>query len=420
MRKIAILGSGHEAAVTAAFLGHRLADAFEIVWHRETAAPSNGIVAMGPGIKEMLSSLEMSESDLIAKGGGFLLGSAIALPDRPPFFSGFAAYPSQLDGVPFYHALVKVRGRGAPPAPQHYNMAAVMAGAGRFAHPSGDETDLQGLYSYGLCARSDVVIDAFSEVASARGVQIVEGAHAESDFVIDTRPANDIDGWIAYCDAKIATEQSTSDGPPAPYVFTRVHDASIETIGFDRNGKHHTIVRPAAEGETFGRLDALWTGNRICLGSAASRLPAMFTMRFDLLVQQLKLFARLAPATDEANAERSEYNRQMAKQIDRAFDCTALLLPDAFAPHISPELDRKRDVFRYRGTVPLEDGEFLSEIQWVALLDFLYGAPEITDIRARRLPDQAVVNTLRQQRSEMERLASSAPTLQSVLDDYRK
>lgn len=420
MRTIAILGSGHEAAVTAAFLAHRLADAFEIVWHREAADPSEEMVAMGPGIREILASLDMSEDELIAKGGSFLLGSAIGLADRPPFFSGFAAYPLHLDGVPFYHALVKVRGRGAPPAPQHYNMAAVMAGAGRFAHPSGEETDLEGLYSYGLSAQSDLLIDAFSRAATAHGARIVVDAYAESDFVIDTRPSSSADDWIAYCDTKVAIERSTSDGPPAPYVFTRVHDASLETIDFDRNGKHHTIVRPAADGETFGRRSEPWTGNRISIGSAASLLPSMFTLRFDLMMQQLKLFARLAPATEKAKTERVEFNRQMTKQLDRAFDCTALVLPEAFAPHISEELERKRDVFTYRGSVPLEDGEFLSEIQWIALLDFLLGAPEVIDIRAMRLPDQAVVNTLRQQRSEMERLASSAPTLESVLDEYRK
>jgi tryptophan halogenase len=140
-----------------------------------------------------------------------------------------------------------------------------------------------------------------------------------------------------------------------------------------------------------------WNGNCIAVGASAAVVEPLHAVPASLLQNGIERLLGLLPASMDMEAEAKEYNRAAAEEIDRAHDLALLpyslngrLGEEAWdatrRPSPRGELERKIDLYRSRGRLPLLDGDLLDEAEWAVLFDGHGLVPSRTDALAEAIP----------------------------------
>jgi tryptophan halogenase len=180
------------------------------------------------------------------------------------------------------------------------------------------------------------------------------------------------------------------------------------------------INRPRDEAAQAGKRMP-WNGNCVAVGAATATIEPLHSMPFSLLQNGVERLLRLLPASMEMESEANEYNRATTEEIDRARDLA--LLPYRLngrteepiwdqASQTSPlgELERKIDLYRSRGRVPLLDGDQLHEGEWAALFDGHGVTPARTDALAAAVPLDRLTGQLARMRQVMIQAIAPLPS----------
>ncbi|CAA9506524.1 MAG: hypothetical protein AVDCRST_MAG09-1084 [uncultured Sphingomonas sp.] len=181
------------------------------------------------------------------------------------------------------------------------------------------------------------------------------------------------------------------------------------------------LVSPPRDEAVKAGKRAPWNGNCVAIGAAAAVVEPLHSMPFSLLQNGVERLLRLLPASMEMQAEANEYNRATVEEIDRARDLA--LLPyrlngrageqswdGARQPSRNEKLERKIDLYRSRGRVPLLDGDLLDEAEWAALFDGHGITAARTDALAEAIPLERLTSQLARMRQVMIQAISHLPS----------
>lgn len=180
------------------------------------------------------------------------------------------------------------------------------------------------------------------------------------------------------------------------------------------------ISSPRHEAVTAGKRRP-WNANCVAVGAATATIEPLHSMPFSLLQNGIERLLGLLPASMEMEAEAKEYNRAAVEEIDRAQDLALLpyrlngrngepIWDQARYPSGPSELERKIDLYRSRGRMPLLDGDLLDEGEWAALFDGHGETPQRTDALAETIPLQRLTGQLARMRQVMIQAIAPLPS----------
>ncbi len=315
------------------------------------------------------------------------------------------------------------------------SLAEVLADAGRFAVPAGDEPGPLAEIDYALRWHPAAYRDLLIHVARQIGISHVTGEIAgiqpdgaggiaalsidgaepiEADLFLDCSgpkarllsalPAYRIHDWSAVLpvrevalakpgQAMLAVEDRNTLLPQGWRAEFAGRDGLQVALGLSPEatqdaalfalGAEPMIALPVAA----GRAAAPWLGNVIALGDAAARFEPLGFLNLDLAHRQLDLLLEMLPGTAIEPLERSEYNRRSGLMMDAVRDTLGAHYAAPAARAVfgslpqSAELSLALDQFERRGRMPFREeapllsGEFQSLL---AALGFRQGtSPQV-------------------------------------------
>lgn len=380
--RIAIVGDGIDAAVTAATLArflpkHRFA-LTAVPGPVDQQEPFGAVEATLPSVRHFHGQLGLEEADLIAKrGASFTLGNAYSgfSRGRPAYFVPHGDIGAALNGVAFHHLAARLRATGAEVRLSDYSLATLLAQAGRFTQPSDDPRSPLSTYTYGLhlpSAEYQAVLWRSAErdgidrrAARLRAVEFTaegaigsvttdDGSKLSADFFIDATaseaalvsamPGSGFDSWKQWlpCDRSV-TITAPTEIPAAPYALAQALECGWRRTVPAQGVVSDTIVYSADHGsaETIdqlvgnsgdehhaafeqGRQNQPWLHNCLAIGEAAAVLEPLHPRRHDLLIKGVERLLKLLPSGMPAAIESREYNRLTTQELDRARDFAIL------------------------------------------------------------------------------------------------
>ena len=487
--RIAVVGAGVAAAMAAALLSRGLSRQRYAVILVETQAaeaePFGPVEASMPSVRGFHARLGLDESVLIkSAAASFSLGidyrgwSASGGTDFLPFGDVGAT----LDGVAFHQIAHRIRAEGHQVELADYAIAALLARAGRFAHPSNDPRSPLSTYSYGLhldltaytkllrrmaanfgTARSSspfaaVEADQHGGVAAIR---TVDGERIHVDLVVDATgaaasvisqlPDARFVSWRDWlpCDRSLSWAAASS-AAPAPLVRVTAHGGGWrrsvqagahvgEVVAFASEWSTSEqaaaqLSRPLAVQESRfeqGRQSSLWIRNCVAIGAAAAVLEPMASTSLHLLMSAVERLLMMIPADRPRPLDAREYNRLTGQELDRTRDFAILryklgmrsdgpLWSHVREMPVPEELAHKIGEFARRGRVPLLDGDMFDESEWATTFDALGVRPKRRDLLADAVPAQQLVRQLERMRSLMHASVSKVPLHGSYLAELMR
>lgn len=465
--RLAILGAGPEAWISALYLKRRLgpvAPAITVLTGHDKPQP--GALSTLPAIRDLHARLGLDDLQLVAQTGGtFKLGEAFQ--DAPRMGdAGFLPYGeigAAIGPVRFHQQLHRI----GPDAPASrladYALAARAAAEGRFAPPSNDPRSLLSTLDFGLhldaaayagllrsaaiSAGVTALEDAVTHLAAGENghikrIKLASGASLETDLVIDTRqPDGGPADWLAVPSAFDCLVEGpiAAEDPPAPRTLSRAvaegwlrqiplqsctwqqmlttADAATDQVletGFGVDGP----ARRAAW--TTGRCPALWQDNLIRLGPAGWRGDPLAASDLTLMGRALDLLCAMFPHRGEDAVEAREFNRLMALEIDAAnafatvfHHCqtrTEAVWQAARDVPIAEMLAETLALFRSRGRIGVREFSHHDETRWVAALLAMGVTPEHHDPLADSLGRRALTERASRILDTIAQTAASLPT----------
>lgn len=465
--RLAILGAGPEAWISALYLKRRLgpvAPAITVLTGNDKPQP--GALSTLPAIRDLHARLGLDDLQLVAQTGGtFKLGEAFQ--DAPSVGdAGFLPYGeigAAIGPVRFHQQLHRIDPAAPASRLADYALAARAAAEGRFAPPSGDPRSLLSTLDFGLhldaaayaallrgaavSAGATVLDDAATHLAAGENghierIKLASGVSLETDLVIDTRlPDGEPADWLAVPSAFDCLVEGpiAAEDPPAPRTLNRAvaegwlrkiplqsgtwqqmlttadaaTDQALET-GFGADGPANRAAW------TAGRCQALWQGNLIRLGPAGWRADPLAASDLTLLGRALDLLCAMFPHGDEGAVEAREFNRLMALEIDAAnafatmfHHCqarTETVWQAARDVPISEMLTETLALFRSRGRIGVREFSHHDETRWVAALLAMGVTPEHHDPLADSLGRRALTERASRILDTVAQTAASLPT----------
>lgn len=442
-QRIVIAGNGLPAWMVAAAIIHSIhKDNFTIsvvaISEADASSPPFAYADATQPSPHKRFPLVLNENQIIHQGkGSFTHGIALsgwANPDST-YFHPFGSIGAALGPVSFHQIVLRLRHQGMALRLANFSLPALAAQTGKFVPDIDDPRSVLATCEHGLHLDCNALATGLRHDAEAAGVSAIEGTFGHTEYgnggdiiALITKDGLRVEGdlfidctgseallagagtswqdWSAWlpCDSLVSAVIST-DQPPAPYSHNDTFEAGwIQHLpmqgrtclnGFyrkDGNSENQVLdkllqssgsneLHPIYSGPLrFGRRTNAWHRNAIALGAAAALIDPVGISNLQLLGIGINHLLQLLPANRDTTAICTEYNRQMALQLDHARDfailhyklngrrgepfwdsCRAMPLPE--------ELGYKLELFRSRGRVALYDEEPLEEASWLNLFD---------------------------------------------------
>ena len=343
-----------------------------------------------------------------------------------------------------------------------YNVAAAMARADKFVHPSLDEASPLSRFSYGL--RLDAQMygqylrayaeylgvrsyagPALAEVASSNGrVQALicsDGTRIDGDLFVDCI------GSIA--DGCSAARTDWSRWLPASRLFLSrsaavENPALVERVDADADGwrltaqlRAKTVHVSVSAGSdaissveesrrfTAGMRNDPWIGNVVAIGDAALTIEPIEGIPLHIAFAQIdRLTASLSDCTF-APVELNDYNRQTVQEAERLRDFVILLYRDSGRSEAMwrdlsitrppADLDHDLRLWGERGLLPVHDHESFSIDSWRTVLIAQQNRPRRIDPVAELLAADEALRTMATMRTAIDRAVLPLPSHRAYL-----
>lgn len=433
LRRIAVIGSGVGAALSAAYLARILkrlgTEIVQVPAGEENTPP---VLASLPTFEAMHFALGFDLRDIMrATGASFRLGTEYTLT------GGIHAYGDTGTGfgnVPFHLAWRAHAENTSPGAYGNCSLAVLAARSGKFAPP------LEGgppgsVYSPGLHMSGPAYLNFLERAARHYGaslsaepatgeidgesgtVTLADGSTLRADLVVDTVGLGPQPDWLpAGVMPEVVHVFWGSSAVRQPLGLARLRgvagnmavDMPLNTdvyralITGSEAAAHratsvlrregYTPVRNAPDVFAPGWCAAPWTGRVVRIGDAACRLPPVEAPELRIIQIGLETLAHLLPGGSEAVPERAEYNR-LALESWRAladFVSLAFLLPGEIPDGLPSSLALRLQNFTSRGRIILMDGESFTRESWASALISSGWQMDRADAHAAALPEARV------------------------------
>lgn len=399
IRSICVLGDGIVGLSAAAAFARALPDVriTIVTAPADPAALAELLPATLPSIHRFHAAIGVDELSLVREGvATHLLGVRFDNwpQGRAPWVHGFGEHGLKAADIPF-HALWHRARRAGRAAPFHrYGAAAVLAEAGKFAHPSNDPASPLGGFLYGL--RIDpkryrarllaltASIPRSGDFAAAKHrddggvatVRITTGEQVEADLYLDCSgpqallrsPQGDaFEPWEAWLPCRGFTLRDEPAEAPSPLDRIEAFPGGWRW----RSPLPHRTLVIETDGEIAlhpGRRPNPWIANVLAIGDAATALDPLYGTALHLAQSQILLALELFPGRDFSPLELAEYNRRSREQSARARDFHALHHVGGSETPLPESLARTLEQFRRRGRLPLFEAESFDTDSWLAVL----------------------------------------------------
>lgn len=382
LRRIVVAGGGSAGWMAAASLATALQGEcrIELVESDEIGTVGVGEATIPP-IKTYLQGLGLDESAVLrATGATAKLGIEFVDWSRQGhrYFHPFGQFGIGFDQVPFHHWWLRERltNDGAPL--DAYSMGAVMAAAGKFAHPSQQPRMVQSTFDYAYHLDAGLFARLLRTLAEARGVTrtegriagverdgergaitalcLADGRRVAGDFFIDCTGFSalllgqamevgfeDWSRWLP-CDRAWAVPSAPIVSPP-PFTRSTAKPAAWQWRIPLRHRTGNGLVfcnsflsEQAAcdallagiEGESLaepnllrfrtGRRERFWNGNCLALGLAAGFMEPLESTSLHLVQTGITRFLALFPDRGGDPLAAEEFNRLTGEEYERIRD----------------------------------------------------------------------------------------------------
>ena len=419
----------------------------------DPAAIADHLPTALPGAERFHSAIGLDEGELVRGGiASHRLGTIFEGWPTGEWAHGYGPYGKPVGAIPFDSIWVRARDAGKALPYDRYAMAAALARAGKFVHPSSDANSASSRFSYSLRLDPDGYRERLRQQALGAGVAfepgpiddierrgddgiaalIAAGKRIEADLFVDcTGPAaqllsalddsfEDWSAWMPFGRMALATKP----GPDAPQPVDHVvASASGWTAEWPLRGRTLKVAMSNGDGVAISRGRRLrpWVRNVLALGDAASSADPLHGMNLDLAHNAILLALELLPKRDFDPLETGEYNRRAEQVTRRVRDFLALhyvrsgrvdgVWQKAAQAEPPDSLARTLDQYEYRGRLPFHEEESVTRDSWTAALLGLGVVPKNVDPQALSVPlDQAI--------PAMERLVEEIDALVAPLPGY--
>ncbi len=385
----------------------------------------HGAVALRPHTANWHPALQLEDAVGVNRAqGAFSFGAALSgWPNMSPaWFQPFSTFGAPIGPVGFYAIALRLREAGAPLRLADYSLAALAAQANRFQQPGREASSVLSTCGYGMhlsrqglraVLREDAlalgVTEHFGEVVGldrddvgnidalrlgdgerlgARLFIDASGPEARVAGLLDDWRWNDWRRWLAN-DGRMRVTARTLGVPP-PYRHLERNDSgwtehlplhgAVQVSHFHRGehgGSPNRLAREAGlealdhvtnESHTPGRAATPWVANCVALGEASMWLEPLGGDAFHFARTALQRLLTLLPGDPDGAAVRAEFNRQVGLEQDHARDF-AIAHHGLDGNDLPDSLVQRREVFRARATIALDDEEPYEPEAWLALFD---------------------------------------------------
>ena len=416
IRRVAIIGGGVAAWLTAAFLRRNIPSGIDITVAGEAREPVADALygaVLPPEFYTLHSEIGVDEPTLLARtGAGFAFGTHLAGwgEARRDWVQPFHLPLSAQNGVPV-HIFVA---QDPQASLQPLLVSAVAAQAGRFAHPpeGGDHPLARAEYGYiidpaelsalyreqaGVSHSAGSVEAVEREGEDVRAIVLSTGQRVEADLFIDATgsearllgTAGEADRTVRYG----VERQGVRTGlrQPCAHVTASDHGWAVEAT----SRSLHLRVAVGGGGEAFGAglRGPSWRGNVIGVGQSACAVEPLTVAPLRLLLRDVRRVADLFPVSTRMEVERREFNAaasddQVNALVFHHAHFHDVALPDApywrdAAGWTHERLSRKLGQYRERAYLVNFDFEPFYALDWAVLHDGLGRTPRRTDALAR-------------------------------------
>jgi tryptophan halogenase len=194
IERVCILGGGTAGWMTAAALSHKfkgLPISIQLVESDEIGTVGVGEATL-PHIRAFNNTLGIHEPTLMRETEAtFKLGIEFCDWGRPGdhYIHPFGDFGPNVNGIPFYHFWLRLRGRGDAGRLDEYSFPIMMAEAGRFRYPDPDHAKIESTFRFAYQFDATRYARFLRKFSEANGVTRIEGKvvattqHPETGFV---------------------------------------------------------------------------------------------------------------------------------------------------------------------------------------------------------------------------------------------
>lgn len=375
LRRIAIVGDGMRAAMTAAYLTKACRGAGTKIGVISTGeAGVTGDVIARPSALRFNTELGIDPAKLCQQG----IASPLFVADIPSG-NGFVSMPYAPsgvanNGVDFHHYWLRASEGGFDSALRDYSLSLTLHSA---KHGLAFESAASFNIPFGLRINRAAYAQLLVNVATLAGAQMIEGELAGAQKQVD---------------------------PDRPLQLTMRTASDVIEVDAD------FLIDVSDAGETANTLGVSqsgWTGNCLRIDSRDD-VPGVEIFR---LQRALSRFASLIPEREGADCDSAEFNRIFHAEEDRIVDMVCLLSAEEGEARKRAALARKIDVFTACGRIPSEDYEVFQPCEWLAALMSRGYLPKRAERLAERLPQDELhiwLGNLRSQISDLRKQVEAA------------
>ncbi len=387
IERVCILGGGTAGWMTAAALSHKfkgLPISIQLVESDEIGTVGVGEATL-PHIRAFNNALNISEPTLMKETEAtFKLGIEFCDWGRPGdrYIHPFGDFGPNVNGVPFYHFWLRMRGRADAGRLDEYSFPIMLAEAGRFRYPDPDHSKIESTFRYAYQFDATRYARFLRKFSEANGVIRTEGKvvgttqHPETGFVesikldrgdivsadlfvdcsgfrgllIEQTLKTGYDDWTSWlpCDRAVAIPCETH-GRLTP--FTRAtarrggwqwriplqhrvgnglvycsdflsDDEAVQTLLDNLEGP--ALASPNQLRFKTGRRRQSWNKNVVAIGLASGFLEPLESTSIYLIQEGITELIQLFPNKHFAASDIEEYNRRMNLYYERVRDFLVL------------------------------------------------------------------------------------------------
>lgn len=486
-REVVVVGGGTAGWMAAAALVKFLGPLVKVTLVESDAIGIVGVgEATIPQIRHLNRALEIEERDFVARtNGSFKLGIEFVNWRRQghSYLHNFGEIGLAVNQTQFHHHMFRARAAGRSDDLWDYCVNTQAARAGKFApmdrlgssplsgvaYAYHFDAALYGQFlrqyaeSHGVTRTEGKIVEVLQDADSGdvRAVQLEDGREVAGEVFVDCSGFRgllieqalktgyeDWSHWLK-CDSALAVP-TKNVRPPRPYTQSIAHSAGWQwRIPLQhRTGNGHVFssrytdeetarqtLLNNLEGEpladprlirfTTGRRKKFWNKNVVALGLASGFLEPLESTSIHLVQSGISRFIQYFPTRPIADADRDEYNRQMAMEFERIRDFLILhyhvnertdspFWVDVREMDVPETLTHKIALFRASGRLYREQEDLFTDSSW---LQVLYGQgvePQAWHPMADKLnPAQ-----LQEMLDNIRRVVTGAAAQMPLLEDY--
>lgn len=186
---LVIVGSGVEAAVTAAVLANALENTAVKITVIQTAQESevDRCAALSPSIQVFNKILGIHEADLVAATAAtFTLAQRYTGHHKSAYFFPYGEHGFTLKGMNFFSYAAHLQSLGDNTPYDQYSLSAVAASLGRFRHPAAEAKSLYSTLAYGLNFSASLFSRYLTQYAQKKSVEFIDATIEQYVFSANT------------------------------------------------------------------------------------------------------------------------------------------------------------------------------------------------------------------------------------------